>query len=68
MHSPLFRHPHLFRHAIGTPGDIHQQKESDQVIILIHYKYNNMMVLILLLAGLICFWIFFKSIDFFENV
>ena len=32
------------------------------------YKTNDMDILILLAAGLVCFWIFFKSIDFFEKI
>jgi len=31
-------------------------------------KKNDMNTLILLLAGLICFWIIYKSIDFFEKI
>jgi len=27
-----------------------------------------MMIAILLLAGLICFWLFFKSVDWFEKI
>jgi len=31
-------------------------------------KTNDMITLILFLAGLICFFIFFKSIDFFDKI
>jgi len=28
----------------------------------------NYMTIILILAGLICFWLFYKSIDFFDKI
>jgi len=31
-------------------------------------KYRTMMTAILFLAGLVCFYLFFKSIDYFENI
>jgi hypothetical protein len=31
-------------------------------------KKEIMITLLLLLAGLICFWLFFKSIDWFEKI
>lgn len=31
-------------------------------------KHFNMMTILLFVAGLICFWLFFKSIDWFEKI
>lgn len=31
-------------------------------------KLLNMLVILYLAVGLLCFWIFFKSIHFFENI
>jgi len=31
-------------------------------------KFKQMLTVILMLAGLICFWLFFKAIDFSEKI
>jgi hypothetical protein len=33
-----------------------------------HIKNSVMLTLILLLSGLVCFYLFYKSIDFFEKI
>lgn len=32
------------------------------------FKYLAMLTFLLFVAGLVCFWLFFKSIDFFEKI
>jgi hypothetical protein len=35
---------------------------------LVHLKYFFMLIILLLGAGAVCFYFFFKSIDFFEKI
>ncbi|MES1221163.1 MAG: hypothetical protein ABUT20_37025 [Bacteroidota bacterium] len=37
-------------------------------IVLSSLKYTCMMIVLLLLAVLICFWLFYKATDWFENI
>jgi len=39
-----------------------------QIVIDGAYNLFDMLTILLILAGLICFWLFFKSIDWFEKI
>lgn len=36
--------------------------------VTINHNYTDMITIILLLAGLVCFALFYKSVDYFENI
>lgn len=37
-------------------------------MLTIHYNDTAMITIILFLAGLVCFALFYKSVDYFENI
>jgi hypothetical protein len=37
-------------------------------LVTINHNYTDMITIILLLAGLVCFALLYKSVDYFENI
>lgn len=44
------------------------RKETIKRILYVELKKKNMLALILVIAGIACFGLFYKTIDFFEKI